>query len=242
MTNDRNDPLSWWARGVCVMATGDYDTAFGIFETIGPSGSEAAGLAAAAIAAGLRQLDEHAAAFDYDRAAAGSAGAGRVDGLIGTAADHIGLADATAARQALDLAEPHLVDWRDRVRFDWVSAEWALLTGAAHEAVQHCEAALAAARANGSVRHRVKSELFLAVAHDTAAPGRGTDGLHAVVAEAAAARLRPLVWPAVLVLADRADRQEREAAREAAGHIADHLPPGIGSRWGGYRLLDGDSL
>lgn len=237
-----DDPLALWARGVCLMAGGDYDTAFAMFASVGPAGSEAAGLAAAAIASGLRQLDEHTAALDYDHVAADSPGAARVDGLIGTAADRIGLGDRAAARQALDRAEPHLVDWRDRVRFDWVSAEWALLTGAPHDAVRHCEAALAAARAAGSLRHRVKSALFLAVAHDTLAPGSGAAQLHGVVAEAAAARLRPLVWPAVLVLADRADEWEREAAREAVAHIGDHLPPGTGSRWGGYALRRSDSL
>ena len=238
----RDDPWALWARGVCHMAFGDYDTAFATWESVEWAGGEAAGLAAAAIASGLRQLDEHAAALGYDRVAAGSTGAGRVDGLIGTAADHIGMADAAGARRALDLAQVHLLDWRDRVRFSWVSAEWALLTGAPHEAVRHCDAALAAARAAGSVRHRVKSALFLAVARDTAVPGSGAEGLHRVAAEAAAARLRPLVWPAVLVLGERADSREREASREAVAHIAHHLPPGTGSRWGGYALRDGDIL
>ncbi len=215
------------------MAEGDYLAAFALFEPLAGSAAEPAGLAAAALASGLRQLGEHGRAVALDATAARSCGAGRVDGLIGLAADHVGLAEPVAAQQALDLAAPELADWRDRVRHGWVATELALLRRDPEEALRFAERAVATARSAGSVRHQVKSELFHAVSRRTVTRGNGAAELHEVARVADQHRLRPLQWPAVQVLGEEATAAEVEGARSALSFIAAHLPPDVGGSWGG---------
>ena len=91
---------------------------------------------------------------------------GRVDALIGLAADALGVgrfaASAAALRRAqglLDGGPPRLA-----VRLAWVSAELAMATGDGAAAVGHAERAVELAAALGSARHRVKSDVVLAAA------------------------------------------------------------------------------
>lgn len=142
--------------------------------------------------------------------------AARIDALVGLAADAVGLGDAATAARLLDAAAAigHPA-WRLRVRMNWVRAEWALLTGRAGAGVGPAEEALVAAAAAGAVRHVLKSRIVLAVTRAVAGgeSAAAVDELDRAAAEAGAAGLLPLVWPALAAAADlEADPNERRAA------------------------------
>lgn len=224
-----SDPWTEWARAVCTMAMGDYAGAFHRLRPIAAEATEVAGLAAAALASGLRQLDEHAAAVAWDERAMAGPAAARLDGLIGRAADDVGLLDPGAAAGWLQLAEPLQVTWRDRIRYHWVATEVALSLGELSGAVVAADRALAAARRTGSPRHLLKSALFRAVCEvQTEVRVRQ---VREVLDAAEVMSLPPLVWPAVVVIGDRARPREQRAGAEATAFIRDHLPPGVGGGW-----------
>jgi hypothetical protein len=245
------DNWAQWANAVCSMSLGDYSRAFLILQPLARevtptadltiAGSveqptELVGLAATALASGLRQLNEHHRALLLDRAVATAPGAAGVDSIIGTAADHVGLGNAVAAADTLAMAQSRLATWRDRVRFHWVAAEIDLLRGEPAAAADQAAQAVAYARDQDSPRHRLKSELFLAVAREVRRTGDGEQLLHSVVAHTADLQLRPLLWPAVEVLADRATVGERSEGVAALDFITARLPHGVGARWSGTLL------
>lgn len=192
---------------------------------------ELSGMAAAALASGLRQLDEHAAAVAWDDRALASSGIAAVDGWIGRAADEVGLGRADRGAAYLDRAAPLVDGWRARTRMEWVRTEIALLQGDVATAETHARRALAEAEDAESPRHVVKSRLFLAVARRSTKPQASAAELRQALAEAMAMRLRPLVWPAVVVLGGDATPQERAAGGEAVRHITAQLPEGYGLQW-----------
>ncbi len=244
-----DDAWCQWAAAVCWMATGDYSRAFLILQPLARAArvessgnsatkrpTELAGLAATTMASGLRQLNEHDRALPLDRAAAAVPGAAGTDSVIGSAADYVGLGDAAAAAEILATAQPRLATWRDQVRYRWVAAEVDLLRGELAAAVTHAEMAVTLAQEHDSPRHQLKSELFLAVARDVRRHGDGEQLLHNVVNQAFQLQLRPLLWPAVEVLADRATVGERSQGVAALDYIAARLPHGVGARWTGTSL------
>lgn len=228
-----DDAWSRWGRGVVLMAVGSYREAFAIFAPLADAeDGELAGLAAAALASGLRQLDEHLAAVGWDDRALVSEGVARVDGWIGRAADEVGRGRADRAAAYLGRAdEDSGGGWRDRTRLGWVRTEIALLRGDLAGAEAHACGAVEAASAAGSPRHLAKSRLFLAVVRRSAQHKAAVAELRAALAQSAAMRLRPLMWPAVVVLGDDATLRERHAGAEAVRHIAAHLPDGYGLGW-----------
>ncbi|MGE3288984.1 hypothetical protein [Pseudonocardia sp.] len=119
--------------------------------------------------------------------------------------------------------------WRPRIRAHWVLAELALLEGRAAEAVAPAEAALAAARGAGALRHVLKSRIVLAVARAAADPASVPDAVDELTTardEAADHRLLPLVWPAALAAADllrHADPQAESGMRHTAMHTVSVL-------------------
>lgn len=227
------DPWARWARGVLLQAGGDYAAAFGLWEPLTAAGDELAGLAAARMASGLRQLDEHAAAVPCDDLAQAAPGRAVTDGLIGRAADAVGIGDAATAAEFLAQARRLVGHPRDQIRVAWVACEIELLTGHAAAAAAAAEAdrALETARHLSWPRHQAKSALFLGASLRHSEPERAIPLLHEVASQAEQLSLRPLLWPAVLVLGDAATDSERRCAGRAVRVIESRLPAGVGSRW-----------
>ncbi|QJY46527.1 hypothetical protein [Pseudonocardia broussonetiae] len=178
--------------------------------------------AAVTLAAHRRQQGGHALARPLDarglRLAAAAppgppcpdgtdAGAAVVDALVGLAADALGLGDPAAGRLLDAAQERGHPSWRTAVRIGWVRAEAALFAGQAARGLEPAERALERARADGGLRHVVKSRLVLAVVRAVAHPdGAVLTELDAVAEAASVAGLLPLVGPARLAAADLADR------------------------------------
>jgi hypothetical protein len=158
------------------------------------------------------------------------AAAARVDALVGLAADALGCGTPDTARRLLGVAAPELAahpSWRPRARAGWVRAELALVVGAAAAAVGPAEEALRAACEGGSLRHRLKSRIILAVARS--AHGGSPSVAESALAElddaalsAARHGLLPLVWPARLAAADLLN--ERPLANEWDRAVAQKSP------------------
>ena len=225
------DPWALWARGVLLQAGGDYAAAFGLWEPLTAAGDELAGLAAARMASGLRQLDEHAAAVAWDDLAQAAPGRAVTDGLIGRAADAVGIGDAATAAEFLAQARRLVGHPRDQIRVAWVACEIELLTGHAAAAAAEADRALETARHLSWPRHQAKSALFLGASLRHSEPERAIPLLHEVASQAEQLSLRPLLWPAVLVLGDAATDSERRCAGRAVRVIESRLPAGVGSRW-----------
>jgi hypothetical protein len=138
------------------------------------------------------------------------AAAARIDALVGLAADAIGLGDPGTADRLLAVAAPALAahpSWRPATRAGWVRAELALLRDRPAAAVAPAEAALAAARRGGSLRHVLKSRIVLTVVRAAVRvmiTQEAVTELDAIAAECAAAGLLPLCWPAGLAALDLA--------------------------------------
>ncbi len=195
------------------------------------AGDERAGLAAARMASGLRQLDEHAAAVPWDDLARAGHGRAVVDGLVGRAADAVGLGDEAAAAEYLDQARQCVTHSRDRIRVAWVACEIDLLSDRPAAAAAEADRALETARHLSWPRHQAKSALFLGAALRHSDPERAIPLLHEVASEAEQLSLRPLVWPVVLVLGDEATAAERRWAHRAVRVIESQLPAGVGGGW-----------
>jgi hypothetical protein len=157
--------------------------------------------------------------------------AARIDALVGLAADAIGLGDPATAERLLTVAAPALAahpSWRPATRAGWVRAELALVRGRAGAAVAPAEAALAAARRGGSLRHVLKSRIVLAVAQATAGvttAAAAVTELDAVTAECARSGLLPLCWPAGLAALDLGVNPQVR--------INDQVAPSAGTALGG---------
>lgn len=213
-----------------------------------------AALARATLASLLRQVGRHGEAECYDEcglrlaAPLGSAGAeALLDCRVGLVADAVGQGRLASARDRLAVVRASVDDaarvgqdlWRSRLRAEWVSAEVALMSGRASDAVLAGAAAVAGARAANAPRHLAKGLLFLGVA--TTQVGDTVEGL-ALVRQAAelAGQIGalPLVWPAHAVLADMlvpeaaglAERHRVVAAR-AVRALATGLPPDWRESW-----------
>lgn len=224
VTADPEDPWILWADAVRRMASGDYRSALRDFGDLADPNDripeELRGLAAAAFGSGLRQLGRHTDARPWDEQAAATVGAGRVDGLIGLAADWLGSGGFQEADGYLQDVEPLLADPRDHIRCSWVRAELALARDAPESARSFAEAALTRASGVGAVRHRIKSSLILGVAEVCCGQEGGRDRVRGVIADAQELELLPLVRAAVLALGVDATAEERQAGEDAAAVIS----------------------
>lgn len=244
-----NHEWARWAAAVNLMASGDYACAWLCFSDLSLSDNrEIAGLANAARASGLRQLGEHAAAVDLDDLALSTAGVALLDGLIGRAADEIGLGNPARCRDYLVEADRVLdtvpeVHLRGRTRIGWVTAEAALMQ--CEPAVDPAQWALDAARAMQSPRHILKSLLIRGVAMKAVGDPAGDAELASMMRKADEWGVRTLVWPAALALEDDLPEDLRRRAVAAVTYIAAHLPPGRFDTWNsankpiGHRSVSG---
>lgn len=229
------DEWARWAEAVNRMAAGDYAGAWLCFaELVASDNSEIAGLSSAARASGLRQLGAHAEAVEHDDRAISTRGIGVLDGLIGRAADEIGLGQPDRCRHYLARANQMLAQTpeqrsRGRTRIGWVTAEVALVRG--EPAVAPAQSALDAARDLKSPRHILKSRLIRGVALREAGDPAGDAELLAVLHGAADLGIRTLVWPAALALDGRLPEDLRYRAAEAVAYIRTRVPRGRFDSW-----------
>ncbi len=181
-----------------------------------------------------------------------------LDGLIGLAADNLGIGDFAQSRRLLDRAAADLTaaesttavrgtasadiaaDWRAlprvALRLAWVGAEWGLYSGDLDAAGEAAEDAAAQARSLPSPRHLVKTRLI------GAATAAAAGNLAEAAAEAAAAHadagelgLLPLQWAAAALLAaipghDLYQREVPELRARLARRGMLLLPLGPGER------------
>jgi hypothetical protein len=160
-----------WLRAVAAGGQGRYAIAFTelAFLRRTQRAGRLASLAHSTHASFLRQLGWHADARRWDgRAVAVADGDPEAlgDGLIGLAADALGVGRFAASSAALGRTRCLLQAAAPRVavRMAWVSAELAMATGDGAAAVGHAEHATRLAAGLGSARHRVKSDVVLAAA------------------------------------------------------------------------------
>ncbi|WP_067833035.1 hypothetical protein [Nocardia lijiangensis] len=238
------DALGSWHRAVILGGQGHYAAARVQLAAVRRRTADPVLLSLAASTEGslLRQLGWHAVASGPDgRAAALALPGGALalapegaapdridaicDALTGLAADALGTGRLALARRLLDRSraalDPDGLRWRAWIRWHWVSAETALASGAAGEALPHTREALALAEAAPSVRHRVKSRLLVAAA--TAASGdieQARALADTVAAECRAHDLLPLRWACAMLRAGLSDPAAAGEAEECAAGIA----------------------
>lgn len=184
-------------------------------------------LAASTRASLTRQAGGHAVARIGDgRAALLAAGgdprdpwaaAAWLDGLIGLAADNLGIGDFAASRRLLDRAADYAAalpgpqgadepDWRSTprtaLRLSWVTTEWGLYSGDLGVARAGAAASVPLAAALPSPRHRLKTGLIAAAVDaasgDTEGAARGARDAYR---QAGDLGLLPLRWAAATLLA-----------------------------------------
>ena len=160
-----------WLRAVVAGGQGRYSSANADLASVRRAHSvgRLASLAHSTQASFFRQLGWHDKARSWDGSALAVAGGdpeGRVDALIGLAADALGVGRFAVSAAALRRTQGLLGEGPHRlaVRLSWVSAELAMATGDGATAVDHAERAADLAAALGSTRHSVKSEVVLAAA------------------------------------------------------------------------------
>lgn len=160
-----------WLRAVVAGGQGRYANAYADLASVRRVRrvGRLASLAHSTQASFLRQLGWHDRARGWDgRALALASGdpEGRVDALIGLAADALGVGRFAASSATLRRAQGLLdgAPTRLAVRLQWVSAELAMATGDGATAAGHAECAIDVAAALGSTRHSVKSQVVLAAA------------------------------------------------------------------------------
>ncbi len=208
-------------------------------------------LACETMASLLRQVGRHMQAEAHDERGLRLANAAPLPGAleavldcqVGLVADAVGQADVPTARRRLDVARATAEGlgsalWRPRLRVQWVTAEVALLVGAADAAVAAGAAAVGAAEAARAPRHLAKGLLFLGVASLAAGDrDNGVAHLERAAALAGDVGALPLVWPANAVLARvlqpdaAAPERHRVAAARAVRELANRLPPGWRDAW-----------
>lgn len=155
-----------------------------------------------------------AVAADRDPSAGPWLGAAWTDGLVGLAADNLGIADFAASERLLDRAADWWArsggrddgDWRagprTALRLSWVRAEWGLYSGALDVARRAVAQAAAQAERLPSPRHRLKTGLIAAaVAAAGGELAEAASGAWAAYDAAAEQGLLPLQWAAATLLA-----------------------------------------
>ena len=234
-------PRQLWLRAVAAGGQGRYGSAYADLATllrVTPS-DRLASLAHSTQASFLRQLGRHRLARGWDGRALALAGVdpeANADALVGLAADALGVGRLAAAATLLSRADPVVADaqpHRLAVRRAWVAAELAMAAGDGATAVRNAELAVELAAADGSARHRAKSDVVLAAALCSA--GAGARAL--AVGEAALELtgqlgLVPLRWAVACLLVDLADpgsptrpvAELQDIRDECAGRVR---------RWGG---------
>ncbi len=243
-----------WLLGVSLGACGRYGSALTTLTPVLEAGEAASGgsarlfgaLAGASLGSVRRQLGRHAEARDADERGlklADSTGEAAFACLLGLAADAVGLTDSTVAHEHADAAAELLPDrptewWRQRVRYDWVRTEIALLDEDAESAVESAESAVERAERARAPRHVAKSLLFLGVAQIQNTDLGGVAALRRAATLAEGLAALPLVWPSRALLgALLADTDPAEsaaslgAARSAVLAIAGDLPPDVREAW-----------
>ncbi len=243
-----------WLLGLSLGASGRYAQAI---DTLAPLLDAAAAdaapesrlfgaLAGASMGSVYRQLGRHDDARAYDEQGLNySDGAGEAGFACrrGLAADAIGLGESDRAHAEAEAAATLLPDrptewWRQRVRFDWVRTELALLDEDHETAIEAAEAAVARAERARAPRHVAKSLLFLGVAQVQHGDDAGVASLRRAATLAEGLGALPLVWPARAVLgAVLAGTDDAEsatclaAARSAVLSIAGELPEDLREGW-----------
>ncbi len=207
-------PDRLWLRAVAAGGQGRYAAARADLAELrrGRPGAALLSLALSTRASFERQLGWHAMARGFDGTAlAPCAGAESVvDALVGLAADALGLGRLAAsaallrraARAHRDAADPPP---RLAIRLAWVHAELAMAAGDGTAAIGHARrgAELAARRAPGFARHRVKSEVVLAAALCTAGDHAAARAVADVALEQTVAMdLVPLRWALACLLGE----------------------------------------
>lgn len=243
-----------WLLGLSLGASGRYGAALSTLEPLVEAGEVAGApkearlfgaLAGASLASVRRQLGRHAEARDADERglALSDGGEAAFACRLGLAADAVGLGDATVAQTEMDAAEALLPErptewWRQRVRFDWVRAEVALLDGDVETAIGAAEAAVERAERARAPRHVAKSLLFQGVAQVTSGAAEGAVSLRRAATLAEGLGALPLVWSARAVLGAvlmGTDEVESAAslgaARSAVLTIAGDLPDALRADW-----------
>jgi hypothetical protein len=185
------------------------------------------------------------------RSASPSVAWARLDCLIGSTADAVGLGDLEKARRRLARAAAAVAGtpeppWRPGIRLRWVETEVALLGGKFELAAQAATVAVTMAEAQGSPRHLAKSAMFLGVAEALLATARDTPDTsdtpaaspRSTLLRAAALAdrygLLPLIWPVRAVLATMpglaSDAGEAEQHLQGARDAARAIAAGLGER------------
>ena len=240
-------------------ARGNYVAAWALLDVLGDSDARWQSLAASMRGSHLRQIGDVRAARTSDAHALERAcdPESRAEALIGLAADDVADARAAAAREHLALAvDDAECAWRTRTRLAWVTAELALLEGAAEAGIEAGERALQEC-ADHSARHAAKSLLITEAARGgTPSPDLVGQGLVRAVELIRTGGWVSLQWPAALIADDlvRAQRATPQLVSEAADiraegasavrTIGQALPPALREGWLGgpaaRRLLASD--
>ncbi len=210
-------PHELWLRAVAAGGQGHYGTALsdlGRLQRLVASGPLAANAPLASLALStrasfLRQLGWHDRARSLDGQAltlAEGSALPSADALVGLAADALGVGQFAASARALLHAAELVTDSapaRLPVRFAWVSAELAMVTGDGVAAVAAAERAMRLAETLASARHGVKSQDILASARcisgDLDGSRRAADK---ALLQTAVFGLVPLRWAVASLLAD----------------------------------------
>lgn len=243
-----------WLLGLSLGAAGRYGSALRCLTPLLEAG-EAAGaskearlfgaLAGASLGSVRRQLGRHAEARAADQRGAALAEGGEAAFAcrLGLAADAVGLGDPAAAHAEVLAAEALLPErptewWRQRVRYDWVRAEVALLDDDPETAIGAAESAVERAEKARAPRHVAKSLLFQGVAQVTSGAAEGASSLRRAATLAEGLGALPLVWSARAVLGavlmgtdDVEGAASLGAARSAVLTIAGDLPDDLRADW-----------
>jgi hypothetical protein len=195
-------PHELWLRAVAAGGQGRYAGALADLAALGhePRGPLVS-LAHSTRASFLRQLGWHDRARAWDGrawAAAGHDPQAGADALIGLAADALGVGRFAVSVRALERAADLVTESapaRLGVRLSWVCAELAMARGQGATAIEHAERAVQEAKALGSARHAVKSEVVLAAALCCAGDLDGSRRVaDAALADTAHHGMIPLRW------------------------------------------------
>ena len=209
-------PDELWLRAVAAGGQGYYGSALADLGRLHrhTRPGRFASLALSTHASLLRQLGWHDRARRLDGQALASAGddtEAAADALIGLAADALGVGRLAASARALQLAADPVTDSlavRMPVRWAWVSAELAMVSGDGAAAVAHAERAIQLAATQAAVRHTVKSRVVLAAARCSNADIAASRTVADIALEQASIfGLVPLRWAVASLLAEIGSEQ-----------------------------------
>ncbi|WP_028852141.1 hypothetical protein [Thermocrispum municipale] len=228
------DPEARWLTGVTLGAQGRYAAAYALLEPMRTAADTVlASLACSTIGSHRRQLGGHGEARRWDStalklAAQVDADEAMADALLGLAADALAVGRLAESTSLVSRAESRArSQWRTEIRHGWVTAELALASGRAADAVAPAEAAARLSREHLAARHAAKSDIVLAVALTTAGDPDGRARRLAVDAldTATTAGWYSLCWPAALAAADATphDGGEEPAKADLRACAAAHL-------------------